>query len=53
MFGEIALGYNSELLKDGCELLGNEVKLLDIIASHVSLFALDVQHELPLMLDML
>lgn len=51
--GEIAMGYITELLEDGCELLSNEVKLLDTIASRICLFALDMQRELSLMLDML
>lgn len=51
--GEIAMGYITELLEDGCELLSNEVKLLDTITGRVSLFALDMQRELSLMLDML
>lgn len=51
--GEIAMGYITELLEDGCELLSNEIKLLDTIASRISQFTLDMQRELSIMLDML
>ncbi len=51
--GELAMGYMKELLEDGCELLSNEIKMLDTIARRISLLTWDMQRELSLMLDML
>ncbi len=44
--GEITMGYIQALLPNNCELLINEVKLLDTIANRISIFALDKQRTL-------
>lgn len=44
--GEITMGYIPSLLPYSCEILSNEITLLDTIANRVSLFALDKQRTL-------
>jgi predicted nucleotidyltransferase len=51
--GEVAVGYIKELLENDCELLSDEMKLLDTIALRISEMIADMQRELVLMLDML
>ena len=51
--GEIAVGYIKELTENGCELLSDEIKLVDTIALRITGYVADMQRELFLMLDML
>jgi hypothetical protein len=51
--GEIAVGYIKELTEKGCELLSDEIKLVDTIALRIAGYVAATQRELFLMLDML
>ena len=43
--GEIAVGYIKALLENGCDLLSDEIKLLDAIALRISRLIADTQRE--------
>lgn len=51
--GEIAVGYIKKLVGHGCELLSDEIKLIDTIAMRIAGPVANMQRELFLMLDML
>lgn len=51
--GEVAVGYVRELLKRPAELLTNEIKLLEAIASRISLVVLNCERDLSLLMDTL
>ncbi len=51
--GEISVGYVSVPLHECCDLLSNEIKLLDSISRRISQVALSTERELSMLLDML
>ena len=51
--GELTMGYICEQLEHECQLVSNEIKLLNAIARRISTMTLDKQKEISLMFDML